>query len=103
MIHATTPWDFSPLTGVTNFKHEYLSNCEELHGVPYINETSRKIEAIKNIIDPEYSNFVGQTSHARSRYPLVLLGLTSMTTTDQQDANELPRSLSPTSSNKRRL
>ena len=37
MTHATTPWGFSPLTGGTNFKHEYLSNLEELHGVPYIN------------------------------------------------------------------
>ena len=37
MTHAPTPWGFSPLTGGTNFKHEYLSNREELHGVPYIN------------------------------------------------------------------
>ena len=37
MNHATTPWGFSPLTGDTNFKHEYLSNREELHGVSYIN------------------------------------------------------------------
>ena len=36
MTHAATPWGFSPLTGVTNFKHEYLSNREELHDVPYI-------------------------------------------------------------------
>ena len=35
--HATTPWGFSLVTGVTNFKHEYLSNREELRGVPYIN------------------------------------------------------------------
>ena len=38
MTHAPTPWGFSPLTGSTKFKHEYLSNREELHGVPYINE-----------------------------------------------------------------
>ena len=37
MTHAPTPWGFSPLTGGTNFKHEYLANREELHGVPYIN------------------------------------------------------------------
>ena len=35
--HATTPYGFSPLTGVTNFKHECLSNREELHGVTYTN------------------------------------------------------------------
>ena len=35
--HATSPWCFSPLTGVTNFKHEYLSNRKELFGMPYIN------------------------------------------------------------------
>ena len=38
LTHATTPWGFSPLTKVTYFKHEYLSNREELRGVPYINE-----------------------------------------------------------------
>ena len=38
MTHALTPWGFIPLIGVTNFKHEYLSNCEELLVVPYINE-----------------------------------------------------------------
>ena len=38
MTHAPTPWGFSPLTGGTDFKHEYLSNREELHGMPYINE-----------------------------------------------------------------
>ena len=27
--HATTPYGFSPLTRVTNFKHRYLSNREE--------------------------------------------------------------------------
>ena len=37
MTHAPAPWGFSPLSGGTNFKHEYLSNREELHGVPYIN------------------------------------------------------------------
>ena len=37
MTHAPTPWGFSPLIGGTNFKHEYLSNVEELRGVPYIN------------------------------------------------------------------
>ena len=37
MNHAPTPWGFSPLTGGTNFKHEYLSNHEEFHGAPYIN------------------------------------------------------------------
>ena len=37
MTHATIPWGFSQLTGDTNFKHEYLSKREELHGVPYIN------------------------------------------------------------------
>ena len=37
MTHATTPWSFSPLAGDTNFKHEYLSNREELCGMPYIN------------------------------------------------------------------
>ena len=37
MTHATTLWGFSPLTGRINFKHEYLSNHEELCGMPYIN------------------------------------------------------------------
>ena len=37
MTHAPTPWGFSPITGGTNFKHEYLSIREELHDVPYIN------------------------------------------------------------------
>ena len=37
MTDSTTPWGFSPLTGGTNFKLEYLSNREELHGVSYIN------------------------------------------------------------------
>ena len=59
MTHAPTPWGFSPLTGGTNFKHEYLSNREELHGVPYIMETSQQVETIQNIIDSEYSNLVG--------------------------------------------
>ena len=52
MTHATTPWGFSPLTGVTNFKHEYLSNREELHGALYIKKKSQKLESIKNIIEP---------------------------------------------------
>ena len=47
-------------------------------------ETSRQVESIKIIIDPEYINLVGQNSHAILGYSLVLLGLTSMTTADQQ-------------------
>ena len=47
-------------------------------------ETSRQVENIKRIIDPEYMNLVGQNSHAILGYPLVMLGLTSMTTADQQ-------------------
>ena len=47
-------------------------------------ETSRQVETIKIIIDPEYINFLGQNSHAILGYPLVLLGLTSMTTANQQ-------------------
>ena len=45
MTHARTPWGFSPLTRVTNFKHEYFSNSVELRGVPYINEN---ISTIRN-------------------------------------------------------
>lgn len=36
-FHATTPYSFIPLTGVTDFKHEHHPNREELFGVPYIN------------------------------------------------------------------
>ena len=64
MTHAPTPWSFSPLTGGTKFKHEYLSNREELHGVPYINGNSRQVETIKSIIDLEYINLVSQNFHA---------------------------------------
>ena len=47
-------------------------------------ETYRQVEIIKSILYPEYSNLLGQSSHERSGYPLVLLGLASMTTIDQQ-------------------
>ena len=66
MTHATTPWGFNPLTGVTNFKHEYLSNREELHGDHISTETSRQEETTKSIIDPEYINLVVHNSHVRS-------------------------------------
>ena len=46
-------------------------------------ETSQSVETIKIILELEYSNFVGQNSHARLGQPLVLLGLTSMTATNQ--------------------
>ena len=48
MTHSPTPWGFSPLTGGTNFKHEYLSNREELHAVPYINGNISTIRNHKN-------------------------------------------------------
>ena len=47
-------------------------------------ETSRQVETIKGIIDAEYINLVGKNSHAILGYPMVLLGLTSMTNVDQQ-------------------
>ena len=47
-------------------------------------ETYQQVETIKRIIEPEYINLVGQNSHEILRYPLVLLGLTSMTTANQQ-------------------
>ena len=47
-------------------------------------ETSGQVKTIESILELEYSNLVGQNSHAILGYPLVLLGLTSMTTVDQQ-------------------
>ena len=47
-------------------------------------EISRQVETIKSILDPEYINLLGQNSHAILGYPLVLLGLTSMTTADKK-------------------
>ena len=47
-------------------------------------ETYQQEETIKTTLDLEYSNLVGQNSHAIFCYPLVLLGLTSMKTANQQ-------------------
>ena len=64
MTHATTPRGFIPLTGGTNFKHEYLSTMKNYMACHISTDTSRQVETIKKIIDPEYINLVGQNCHA---------------------------------------
>ena len=63
MTHAPTPWGFSPLTGVQNLNMN-ISQTVKNYMVCHISmETSRQVETIKIIIDPEYINFLGQNSH----------------------------------------
>ena len=83
MIHAPTPWGFSPLTGVQT-SNMNISQTVKNYMVCHIStKTSRQVETIKSISDREYINLVGKNSHSILVQPLVLLGLTSMTTTDQ--------------------
>ena len=64
MTHATTPWGFSPLTGVQNSNMNISQTVKNYMACHISTETYRQVETIKSIIDPEYINLVGQTSHS---------------------------------------
>ena len=64
MTHATTPWVFSPLTGVQTSNMNISQTVKNYVACHISTETSRQAETIKSILDPEYINLVGQNSHA---------------------------------------
>ena len=84
MTHAPTPWGFSPLTWVQTSNMNISQTVKNYMACHISTETYRQVENIKIIVDPEYINLVGKNCHAILDYPLVLLGLTSMTTANQQ-------------------
>ena len=64
MTHAPTPWGFSPLTGVQTSNMNISQTVKNYMACHISTETSRQVETIKIIIDPECINLVGQNSHA---------------------------------------
>ena len=64
MTHVPTPWGFSPLTGVQTSNMNISQTVKNYMAYHISTETSRQVETIKRIIDPEYINLVGQTSHS---------------------------------------
>ena len=54
MTHATTPWGFSPLTGVQNSNMNISQTVKNYVACHISMETSRQVETIQRIIDPEY-------------------------------------------------
>ena len=64
MAHSTTPWVFSPLTAVQNSNMNISQTVKNYVACHISMETSRQVETIKSILDPEYINLVAQNSHA---------------------------------------
>ena len=64
MTHAPTPWGFIPLTRVQTSNMNISQTVKNYMACHISKETSQEEETIKSIIDPEYSNLVGQNSHA---------------------------------------
>ena len=56
MTHATTPWGFSPLTGLQTSNMNISQTVKNYVAFHISTETSRQVETIKSILDPEYIN-----------------------------------------------